>query len=42
MRVCRFCIDLSGNIDLDSMLRDAETLCHHAGEAGQQCVAGLP
>ncbi len=38
----RFCIELSGNIDLDAVLRDAEKLWKHAGPVGEACVADLP
>lgn len=38
----KFCINLSGHIDLDAILRDAEILCEYAGQAGRECVAGLP
>ena len=43
-RLCgdRFCIELSGNIDLDAVLRDAEKLWKHAGAVGEACVADLP
>eukprot|EP00193_Tetraselmis_chui_P017368 CAMPEP_0177782312 /NCGR_PEP_ID=MMETSP0491_2-20121128/18382_1 /TAXON_ID=63592 /ORGANISM="Tetraselmis chuii, Strain PLY429" /LENGTH=709 /DNA_ID=CAMNT_0019302567 /DNA_START=173 /DNA_END=2302 /DNA_ORIENTATION=+ len=37
----KFCIDLAGNIDLDSVLRDAEALCMYAGEAGKECTKPL-
>ena len=40
--ILKFCIDLSGRIDLDSVLRDAEVLCLYAGEAGRELLAGLP
>ena len=38
----KFCVELSGKMDLPSLLRDAELLCRYAGEAGAACVAGLP
>ena len=38
----RFCIELSGCIDLDAVLRDAEKLWKHAGAVGEACVANLP
>lgn len=38
----KFCVELSGKLDLPALLRDAELLCNYAGEAGRECVAGLP
>lgn len=38
----RFALELSGRLRLDSLLRDAELLCQHAGAAGREAVAGLP
>jgi hypothetical protein len=38
----KFCVELSGKLDLDGLLRDAELLCNYAGQAGCECVAGLP
>lgn len=40
--ILKFCIDLSGKIDLEAALRDAEVLCLFAGQAGQECLLGLP
>lgn len=36
------CVELSGRLDLPALLRDAELLCSYAGQAGAECVAGLP
>lgn len=38
----RWCISMSGQIDLDHTLRLADTLCVLAGRAGEECTAGLP
>lgn len=38
----KFCIQLSGRLDLNHLLRVAEELCCVAGEAGRECMAGLP
>ncbi len=38
----KFCVELSGKLDLGALLRDAELLCNYAGQAGLECVAGLP
>jgi hypothetical protein len=38
----RFCIELSGRLDLEQLLRLAEALCRYAGEAGRECLQGLP
>lgn len=38
----KFCVELSGKLDLAALLRDSEVLCKYAGEAGGECVAGLP
>jgi hypothetical protein len=40
-RLLRFCIELSGRLDLEQLLRLAEALCKYAGEAGEDCLAGL-
>eukprot|EP00873_Tetraselmis_striata_P017495 jgi/Tetstr1/437759/TSEL_026413.t1 len=37
----KLCIDLSGRIDLDALLRDAEALCMYAGDAGRECLQPL-
>ncbi|CAN1190033.1 TBC1 domain family member 15 [Linum perenne] len=34
----KFINELSGHIDLDPLLRDAEALCIHAGEHGAACI----
>jgi len=39
--ILKFCIELSGRIDLDCALRDAEQLLLYAGEAGRECMAAL-
>lgn len=37
----RFCIQLSGRLDLDQLLRLAEALCALAGQAGRECLEGV-
>ncbi|MEW5312825.1 MAG: hypothetical protein WDW38_004430 [Sanguina aurantia] len=37
----RFCIELSGHLDLDQLLRLAEALCALAGQAGKECLEGV-
>ncbi|MEW5299530.1 MAG: hypothetical protein WDW36_002538 [Sanguina aurantia] len=37
----RFCIELSGHLDLDQLLRLAEALCALAGQAGTECLEGV-
>ena len=41
--VLRYCIQLSGRLDLQQLLRCAEKLCLLGGQAGQECLtaAGL-
>lgn len=34
----KFINELSGHIDLDAILRDAEALCICAGENGESCI----
>jgi TBC1 domain family member 15 len=38
----KFCIELSGRLDLEAMLALAERLFEYAGEAGADIMAGLP
>jgi hypothetical protein len=38
----RFCIELSGRLDLEQCLRLAEALVRYAGDAGRECLQGLP
>jgi hypothetical protein len=38
----KFCVHLSGKIDLEGMLRLAEALVRYAGPAGRECCQGLP
>lgn len=38
----KFCVELGGKLDLDQMLRLSEALCLYAGDAGQDCLTGLP
>ena len=38
----KLCVELSGRIDLEATLRDALLLCKFAGDAGVECLAGLP
>lgn len=38
----KFCVELSGKLDMDQLLRLSEALCLYAGEAGNDCFAGLP
>lgn len=40
--VLKFSIELSGNLQLDCLMRDAEALCRYTGEAGRQILAELP
>jgi len=40
--ILTLCINLSYNIDLDSVLRDAEALCLYAGPEGREILDGLP
>ncbi|KAK9814540.1 hypothetical protein WJX72_007608 [[Myrmecia] bisecta] len=37
----KFCVELSGKLDLDHALRNAELLCEAAGAAGKECLANL-
>lgn len=37
----KFCIELSGKIDLDQTLRLAEALCRYSGKAGQEALADI-
>ena len=41
--ILRYCIQLSGNLDMHQVLRCGEKLCLLAGRAGQECLtaAGL-
>lgn len=38
----KFINDLSGRIELEATLRDAEALCRYAGEAGVACMPPAP
>lgn len=38
----RFCVELSGKIDLQGTLRLAEVLVVMAGQVGKDCLKGLP
>ena len=38
----KFCVNLSGKIDMEGMLRLAEALVRYAGPAGRECCQGLP
>ena len=40
--ILKLCIELSGKIDLHTVLRDAEILCIYSGEAGRELLKGLP
>lgn len=35
----KFCVELSGKLQLQPLLRDAELLASYAGEAGREAVA---
>lgn len=37
----KFCVELSGKLKLEPLLRDAELLASYAGEAGREIIAGL-
>lgn len=36
----KFCVELSGNIDLKATMRLAAMLCMHVGSAEKDCLSG--
>ena len=40
--VLRFCVQLSGRLELEPLLRTAEALVQYAGDAGREACAGVP
>jgi hypothetical protein len=37
----KYCVELSGKLKLEPLLRDAELLASYAGDAGRAIIAGL-
>ena len=37
----KYCVELSGKLKLEPLLRDAELLASYSGEAGREIIAGL-